>query len=154
MVKIKRTTAENEDFIALVHMLDIDLKHRDGEEHVFFAQFNTLENINYVVLAYDNKQAVACGAMKAFETNASAVEIKRMFVDPMFRSKGIAKAILNELEKWAREMAYNSCVLETGERQFEAVSLYQKCGYKAIPNFGPYVGVKTSRCFEKNIEVL
>ena len=74
-----------------------------------------------------------------------------MFVSPLCRRKGIAKAVLNELESWALELGFSSCVLETGERQFEAVCLYTKCGYKKTPNFGPYVEVKTSHCFEKKL---
>ena len=67
------------------------------------------------------------------------------------RGKGIASRILNELENWASELRYDKCILETGKRQPEAISLYQRNGYKLIPNYGQYAGVENSVCFEKQI---
>ena len=148
MFQLKRTTSDNEDFKFLVRLLDQELLLRDGKDYEFFAQFNTLENIRYVVVAYENNQPAGCGAIKSFTSNS--MEIKRMFVAPSFRGKGIAQSILSELENWSLDLGSKTCVLETGERQFEAVNLYHKCGYRVIPNFGPYVQVKTSICFEKN----
>jgi len=74
-----------------------------------------------------------------------------MYVYPKSRGKGIATAILNELEKWAFELPFKKCVLETGKRQQEAIELYKKNGYKIIPNYGQYVGIENSICFEKEL---
>jgi putative acetyltransferase len=68
---------------------------------------------------------------------------------PDNRGKGIAAQILNELEKWAKELNYKKCVLETGHKQPEAIALYKKNGYKQIPNYGQYIGIENSVCFEK-----
>ncbi len=58
---------------------------------------------------------------------------------------------LAELEKWAAELGYNKCVLETGKKQPEAIALYKRSGYKIIPNYGQYIGIENSVCFEKAI---
>ncbi len=71
---------------------------------------------------------------------AGKAEIKRMFVLPEWRGRGVAKTILHELEIWAASEGYQEAVLETGNGQPEAVSLYGRCGYGIISNFGPYVG--------------
>jgi GNAT superfamily N-acetyltransferase len=68
------------------------------------------------------------------------------------RGKGIAGKILSELETWAVEMGYYKCILETGTRQLEAVALYKKSAYSIIPNYGQYIGVENSLCFEKELE--
>ena len=75
-----------------------------------------------------------------------------MYTLPGSRGKGIATAILKELENWAFELGYAKCVLETGKRQPEAIALYEKSGYKRIPNYGKYAGVENSVCYEKNID--
>ena len=149
MINIIRTDSENPDFIRLVKELDADLAKRDGNEHVFYAQFNKVDTIRHVVIAYDNKEPAGCGAIKEF--NPETVEVKRMFTLPEMRGKGIASRILNELENWASELRYDKCILETGKRQPEAISLYQRNGYKLIPNYGQYAGVENSVCFEKQI---
>jgi GNAT superfamily N-acetyltransferase len=75
-----------------------------------------------------------------------------MYTLPEYRGKGIAKLILNELENWAREEGYAASILETGHLQKDAIGLYQKLGYKVIPNFGQYIGVENSVCMEKNLK--
>jgi GNAT superfamily N-acetyltransferase len=77
------------------------------------------------------------------------MEVKRMFTLPEYRKKGVATAILTELEKWSKELGYEKCILETGKRQPEAIDLYMSQGYRSTPNYGQYVGVENSVCFEK-----
>ena len=64
MLTIQRSNSKNLDFIALVKLLDADLKIRDGHEHDFYAQFNGIANLPFVVLVYRNNKAVGCGAIK------------------------------------------------------------------------------------------
>ena len=149
MITIKRTTSESIDFQNLVVLLDKDLRIKDGEEHDFYAQFNKIDKINHVVVYYSNNEAIGCGAFKEFDSNT--VEIKRMFVYPDFRGKGIASTVLKELEIWASESDYTNCVLETGKNNPEAIALYQKSGYEIIPNYGQYENVVTSVCLKKSI---
>ncbi|MCU0382339.1 MAG: GNAT family N-acetyltransferase [Chitinophagaceae bacterium] len=147
MITLHRTNSENPDFIALVKLLDADLAIRDGADHAFYAQFNKIDTIRHVVLAFEGDQAMGCGAIKEF--SAEAMEVKRMFVRPEGRQKGIASMVLGELERWAAEMSYARTVLETGTKQPEAIELYTRRGYARIPNYGQYAGVENSLCFEK-----
>ena len=147
MYQCIKTNAENADFIKLVKELDADLRIRDGEDHLFYAPFNTIDRIKYAVIAYDKDVPVGCGAIKNYDTET--MEVKRMYVLPDKRGQGIASAILQELEQWALEMGCRKSLLETGRKQPEAIALYTKNGYQVIPNFGQYEQVENSVCFEK-----
>lgn len=149
MLHIVRTDSDHPDFRHLVALLDQDLALRDGADHAFYAQFNTLDKIQHVVLAFWEKTPVACGALRAF--GPDAMEVKRMFVLPEHRGRGIAAAVLAALEDWADELGCSRCVLETGQKQPEAIALYQKSGYRVIPNYGQYAGVENSVCMEKGL---
>lgn len=149
MITIVRTNSENNDFLNLVRLLDADLAVRDGEDHAFFAQYNKVAMIRHCIVAYENEKAVACGAIKEYD--ADTMEVKRMYTLPECRGKGIAVAVLSELEKWTAELGYKKCVLETGKKQPEAIALYTKCRYSIIPNYGQYAGVESSVCFEKRL---
>lgn len=151
MINLIRTNSDNADFTQLVVLLDRDLAIRDGDDHAFYAQFNKTTHIQHVVVAYEKEEAVGCGAFKNYETGT--VEIKRMFVQPQHRGKGIAGLILTELEQWAKELQHSSCVLETGKKQPEAIRLYQKSGYNIIPNYGQYAGIENSVCMKKEIQI-
>jgi putative acetyltransferase len=147
MIELKRTTSQDIDFQSLVLLLDKDLSMRDGEDHSFYAQFNKIDKINEAVVAYKNNEPIGCGAIKKFdEQNA---EVKRMFVKPEHRGHGVAAKTLMELEGWARELGYQCCILETGRKQPEAITLYKKSGYQIIPNYGQYAGVGNSVCMKK-----
>ncbi len=150
MIKLIRTDSDNEDFIRLVKHLDADLAERDGGEHSFYAQFNKINKIKYVILAYEDDKPIGCGAIKEYAPKV--MEIKRMYTLPENRGKGIASRVLGELEIWAAELSYEKCVLETGKKQPEAIRLYEKNGYQLIANYGQYVGVENSVCFGKEIK--
>lgn len=149
MLRIERTGAENPDFIQLVKQLDTELAERDGKEHLFYDQFNKIVEIKYVLVAYEMEMPVGCGAIK--EYGPDTMEIKRMYVTPQSRGKGIAGNILSALESWATELSFKRCILETGKNQPEAIGLYLKSGYKVISNYGQYVNVENSICFEKEL---
>jgi len=124
MIKIIRTNSDNKDFIELVKYLDVDLAERDGKDHPFYAQYNKIDKIKYVVVAYEKDKPVSCGAIK--EYSSDTMEIKRMYTLPESRGKGIATKVLDELEKWTTELSYKKCILETGKKQPEAIGLYKK----------------------------
>jgi GNAT superfamily N-acetyltransferase len=79
----------------------------------------------------------------------SAVEVKRMYVVPAARGRGLARTMLAHLERTAAEAGADVVVLETGLRQPEAIALYESSGYRPIPGFGHYRGAPLSRCFAK-----
>lgn len=150
MISVTRTDSDNQDFIDLVKYLDADLAERDGSDHSFYAQFNKINKIKYVVIAYENGKPVGCGAIKEYEPNI--MEVKRMYTALESRGKGIASKVLTELENWANELLYEKCILETGKKQPEAIALYKKNGYKLIPNYGQYAEIENSVCFEKIVK--
>jgi len=149
MVDIVRTDSGNKDFKELVALLDSYLAEKDGDDHAFYDQFNSIDKLNNVVLIYKDDLAVACGAVKEF--SPGVMEVKRMYTRPAFRGQKIASTVLHELEKWALELGYHTCILETGRRQEEAVGLYHHTGYTLIPNYGQYQHVEYSLCFEKKL---
>jgi putative acetyltransferase len=147
MLTLTRTDSGNTDFINLVNELNAYFAVIDGEDHAFYNQFNKISSLKYVIVVYENDKPVGCGAIREFSTGI--MEVKRMYVLPECRGKGIASKILSELESWAKELGYNTCVLETHKKQADAVALYSKAGYKVIPNYGQYANMETSLCFEK-----
>lgn len=149
MYKINRTNTDDLDFQELVIELDKDLAIRDGEEHYFYAQFNKISAIKYAVVLYENEIAIGCGAIKEYEEDV--MEIKRIFVRLEKRGNGIASIILKELENWTKQLGFKKCILETGTKQPEAISLYKKNNFVIIKNYGQYAEVENSVCFEKLI---
>jgi GNAT superfamily N-acetyltransferase len=149
MILIKRTNSDDKDFQALVKELDLELKVRDGEDHLFYTQLNKTDTIKHPIVAYEQKEALGSWAFR--EYTADTMEVKRMFVALNKRGLGIASAILKELETWCKELGYKKCILETGKNQPGAIGLYLKNNYRIIPNFGQYENVPNSVCFEKNL---
>lgn len=142
-----RTNSDHNDFKTLVVELDRYLAVVNGDLHDFFDQFNQIDSIKHVVIVYDGSTMVGIGAIKAY--SPSALEIKRMFVTPAYRNKGVGSIILNELENWGKEMGCHQFILETGVFMEDAIALYRKNGYQVIPNYGQYEGVEDSICFQK-----
>jgi GNAT superfamily N-acetyltransferase len=152
MITLVKANSDNSDFKQLVRKLDAEIAERDGADHSFYAQFNTIADIKYAIVAYEDQRPLGCGAINAF--NDCTMEVKRMYVSPEYRGKGVATKVLLALENWAAEMRMTRCVLETGKRQPEAISLYKKNGYKLIPNYGQYAGIENSVCFVKEMKPL
>ncbi len=150
MITIKRTDSTDRDLTGLVLLLDKELQDYDGEEHAFYHQFNSVVKLKQVLIAYNEETPVACGAIKEYDKDSA--EVKRMFVLKDFRGKGISKLILTELERWAKELGFNSTILETGKKQISALNLYEKAGYTVIPNYDQYIGVDNSICMKKSLD--
>lgn len=148
-MNIVRTTSDSPDFQQLVVELDAYLRIVDGDDHAFYAQFNTIDSLQHVIVCYDQDIAIGCGAFKAY--NTQTVEIKRMYTLPQYRGRGVAKSIMAAIENWANEEHFSLAILETGYLQKEAIALYTKIGYEVTNNFGQYEGVATSVCMQKTI---
>jgi putative acetyltransferase len=148
-MRLVRTDNTDTAFKELVVELDRELAIRDGDEHAFYSQFNKLDAMLGVVVAYDGDIAVGCGAFKRHTDDTA--EIKRMFVRPECRGRRIAAEVLVELESWAAERGFTVCVLETGFKQPEAIALYRRSGYSEIPNYGQYADVVNSVCMQKEL---
>lgn len=146
MLSLKRSTSDDLDFQKLTRQFDEFLIEIDGEEKDFFAQFNQIY-IQNVLVCYENDEAVGCGAFKEYEPNVA--EIKRMFVNPNYRKKGIAKMILKELINWSKQENYTAAILETADKLKPAIALYKKFGFEIVPNYGQYKNVESSVCMKK-----
>ncbi len=150
-VEVVRADHHHAHFYALVKELDAEFWVRYPEVQQNFEPFNKVDNSARVVLAYADGVAVGCGCFRPMKGEPNAIEIKRMYTKPDFRSRGIARKVLQELERWALEEGYTEAKLETGVQQPEAIAAYRKSGYVQIPNFEPYVGVDISICMRKTL---
>jgi L-amino acid N-acyltransferase YncA len=92
-------------------------------------------------------EVVGCGAVRLVEDDAA--ELKRMYVAPRWRGRGVSRALLAAAEGLAKELGATRALLETGERQVAARALYERAGYRAVEPFGEYVGSPYSLCMEK-----
>jgi GNAT superfamily N-acetyltransferase len=101
------------------------------------------------VIAWIDNQPVGCGALRPLEPGVG--EVKRMYVEPAFRRRGVARKILEKLEAVAREKNYRLLRLETGTLQPEAISLYEVCGYQRIPYYLGPDPHPLSICYEKQL---
>jgi putative acetyltransferase len=101
------------------------------------------------LLGYEDEVAIACGGYRPYAERVA--EIKRMYVRPAYRGQGHSKAILAAIEEAARSDGYSKVILETTDRQLNAISLYEKSGYRRVPNYFPYEDVAWCLCFEKEL---
>lgn len=143
---------DSPDARRLVGALDAHLASRYAPEQRFGPHL-TAEHVapgtGTFVIARADETAVGCGALR--RRDATTVEVKRMYVEPEKRGRGVARQILDHLESEARTMGAERLVLETGIHQQEAIGLYRRAGFIAIDCFDEYVGVPTSVCFEKTL---
>jgi putative acetyltransferase len=101
------------------------------------------------LIARDDGRAVGCGAVRVLE--GASAEVKRMYVEPDQRGRGVGRAVLAELESAAWEMGVRRLVLETGVHQEAAIALYRRAGFTAIDCWGEYASSPTSLCFGKDL---
>ena len=112
----------------------------------------TADDVAVFLLARDeNGAAVGCIGLRPL--GGDVAEIKRMYVVPAARGRGLAKQLLAAVEQRAVAAGWTTLRLETGDRQPEAIALYRGAGYVRIPNFGYYAGEATSICFERRLSV-
>jgi putative acetyltransferase len=102
MTSIKRTNSDDPDFQKLTQALDVELCRIYNTQQADYEEFNRITDLPTVVLAYEDDIPVGCGCFKKYDD--TTIEIKRMYVEPGVRGKGIASQIVNELETWALEL--------------------------------------------------
>ena len=147
---ISAVPCDSEEARRLLAALDEDLLRRypaDAVHGLHPVEWDD-PGLTFLVARVDGR-AAGCGALRRLEPAVG--EIKRMFVLPEFRGRGIARQILAALESEARKAGHARVRLETGTRQPEAIALYRSAGYFEIPAFGEYVGNRFSVCFEKSL---
>lgn len=144
---LKDVPFDHEHFQLLIKELDKEFWVRYPDTQQNFDPFNKVDASCHVILAYLNEEPAGCGCYRP--KSADTVEIKRMYVRPAFRNRGLAGQILVSLERQAAGKGFSRSILETGNKQPEAIRTYQKNGYRIIPNFPPYENVRESICMEK-----
>jgi len=120
-----------------------------GATHFRLDPQEVTEGNGAFLIAYANEKAIGCGAIRKLENDTA--EIKRMYVAPEARRTGIGRKILEALEEEGRRLGARRLLLETGERQIDAMGLYIKAGFLRIPPFGEYVGSPLSVCMAKEL---
>jgi GNAT superfamily N-acetyltransferase len=153
VVEIKPVPADSDDAIGLIQALEDELRARypGMTPHGLRADDPTHPRFVFMI-AYAGGQAIGCGAIRELPHDVG--EVKRMFVHPRWRGRGVARKILTSLEAHALERGYVALRLETGSGQPEAIGLYRSAGYREIPAFGDDVGNVVSVCFEKRLSRL
>lgn len=146
-----KTDGSDPDFVRLCECLDENLEELAGSkiDRSKYTKFNQLDNIHDVIVIYREGEAIASGAYRFYDEET--VEIKRVYLRPEFRGRGIGKELVRRLEADARIKGFRYALLETGELLEEATGLYKKSGYKVIPNYGPYVDMPESLCMKKKL---
>jgi GNAT superfamily N-acetyltransferase len=106
------------------------------------------EEMVAAVGAFDGDELVGHAAVRPFE---DALEVKRVYVRSDYRGRGISTQLMLELEAIARERGVSRLILQTGNRQAEAIALYLKLGYVPIDRFGLYKPVPFFLCYGKSL---
>lgn len=150
-MEITYTNGENQDFVMLSNMLDENLNEIVGGEkqRTEYIQYNKLDHIHDVFVAYENGLPIGCAAFKLYEEGVA--EVKRVFVRKDYRGRGLSKLLMEQVEKKAKDQGYKGLILETGKPLTEAIGLYKGLGYKVISNYGQYKNMPLSVCMSKNI---
>jgi GNAT superfamily N-acetyltransferase len=151
-VCIRRGELRSPVAMALIGALNDELSKRypeAGATHFRLDADEVTDGRGAFLIAWTSGRPVGCGAIRRL--NAATAEIKRMYVEQPARGAGVGRALLSALEAEARSLAVRRIVLETGERQLEALALYSSAGFTRIPRFGQYAPSELSICMAKDL---
>jgi len=143
---------DSDDARRLIAALDAGLAELYPPEQRFGPNLEAAhleEGSGTFLVARDGDRAVGCGAIRLLDPTTA--EVKRMYVEPRQRGKGVGRAVLTALEAAAEQLGVRRLVLETGVHQEAAIDLYKRAGFIQIECWGEYSSSPTSICFEKNL---
>ena len=149
---IRQAVLDEPAVVELIGALNAELDVRypeEGANHFRLDPQEVAPGRGVFLVAYVEGAAVGCGATRLNDSHTA--EIKRMYVVPACRGRGIAGAILAALEDQARALGARQLVLETGDRQPESLAVYRRAGFREIPRFGEYVDSPLSLCMGKTL---
>jgi len=150
-ISIIKERPDSDDAVQLISELDAQLTSHDYPEesrHAFSIDKLIREEVAFFVMRLEGQPA-GCGGVKLFGTEYG--EVKRMFVRPAYRRRGLGRQILNHLADYARGQGVSVLRLETGIHQTEAIALYERYGFRRRLPFGAYKDDPMSIYFEKAI---
>jgi GNAT superfamily N-acetyltransferase len=153
-IEIRREDISSAVAASLIVALNAELSTRypeEGANHFRLDADEVAEGRGAFFIAYADGKPVGCGATRRLD--AGTTEIKRMYVSPDARGRGVGRAILTALEAESHRLGVRRIVLETGERQPEALALYARAGFARIPAFGEYIGSPLSVCMAKRLRL-
>ena len=150
-VVITREHPATSDATALILELEAHLAalYPSESRHGYSVEKLVAQDVAFFLLR-DGDTPAGCGGVELFGTSYG--ELKRMYVRPAFRGRGFGKLLLNHLTEHARGNGVRLLRLETGIHQQEAITMYERAGFKPIPPFGPYRVDVVSRCYEKRLQ--
>jgi GNAT superfamily N-acetyltransferase len=148
-VRIERAAWDAPDARELRVALEAELVARYGGDAEPGAKPSAGDVLVTLLARAEDGTALGCGALRALDDEA--VELKRMWVAPAARGRGVARVLLEALEDEARRLGFTRARLETGDRQPEAIALYERAGYEPISCWGPYAGAPHSRCYARTL---
>lgn len=152
-VDIQHADLLSAEAAALIAELNAELAHvypEQGATHFRLDPEEVGEGRGAFLIARRGGVPVGCGAIRRLDPDSA--EIKRMYVVPTQRGRGISRRVLRRLEAEARRLGVRRLVLETGVRQKEALALYTSAGFVEVPPFGEYVGSPLSLCMAKELD--
>lgn len=147
---IAATSPDTPDAVALINELEaqLDPLYPRASRHGLSVAQLIDQGVAFFVLRSAG-EPVGCGGVKLFGTDYG--EIKRMYMRPAFRGRGLARAMLEHLASYSQSHGVSLLRLETGIHQREAIGLYERAGFMRIPPFGEYHEDPLSLFFEKRI---
>jgi len=148
-VTITSEAPDAPDARVLIAELDaiLSAKYDASDRHGYSVDKLRQQGVQFFVIRCDGEPA-GCGGVQIFEAFG---ELKRMYVRPRFRGRGLGRRLVEHLSDVARGHGLDRVRLETGIHQTDAIALYEKCGFARIPPFPPYVDSPVSRCYEKRL---
>jgi putative acetyltransferase len=149
-VVISLERPDSEDAITLITELEahLDPLYPKASRHGYSVEKLLREGVFFFIIR-GKETLIGCGGVQFFGTEYG--EIKRMYVRPQFRGLGFAKLMLDHLEEHSRSNGINLLRLETGIHQHDAITLYERAGFRSISLFGGYKPDPLSRFYEKHI---
>jgi GNAT superfamily N-acetyltransferase len=151
-MQVARTDPRSREAAELLGELSAELscRYEGADDGTFgFQPEDLLTSRSVFLIGRLDGRAIACGAFRPLGggPRSEIAELKRMFVRPGYRGFGYSKRMLSELERMAGEYGYRAIRLETGDRQPEAIRLYESAGYRRIPCYGT-----ANHSFEKTLQ--
>lgn len=152
MITVEPEPFGSEDARRLVTALDSGLAERYTPDQRFGPNLKSEhldEGRGVFLVVRDDGRAVGCGALRILD--GATAEVKRMYVEPESRGRGLGRAVLDRLEAFAQARGIKRLVLETGVHQTAAIRLYTAAGFTEVACWGEYASAATSVCYEKRL---